>query len=181
MPKKLEYTPSRANTENINVTDQRNENERSFQEKVIDGETTHFYGDDSFGMSLIEIIRNRLAFNHAENPSKINIKINKIILASSINNTHINEQSFNGAAASSGAGIAPRLIALPIISLIEQSRALRSIWCQIYYTVNNEEFAEKNIGSAKNEDLKQEVPQVLLRSIDEIYKSRFPQSTTPTK
>ena len=38
---------------------------------------------------------------------------------------------------------------------------------------NNEEFVEKNIGSAKNEDLKHEIPQVLMRSIDKIYRSRF--------
>jgi hypothetical protein len=173
MPKKLEYSHLPVNTKNISLTDDRRNDEKLFQEKIIDGETTYFYGDDSFNTSLTDIIKNRLALQNEIQKKNIQITINKITLASSINNVKIDEATYGAAVDSTNAGILPRLLARPFIESIEQSRGLRSIWCHIDYSVGNQEYSEKVVGSAKHEDLSAEISNVFLRAVDSIYTERF--------
>ncbi|MBU1190335.1 MAG: hypothetical protein KKA36_05570 [Gammaproteobacteria bacterium] len=84
MPKHLEYEMQEVKSNAIIVIDNRPADGKLFRERV-DSDVSYFYGDDSFDVSLIEILRNHLAANYPSQEQSIEITINEITLAASIN------------------------------------------------------------------------------------------------
>lgn len=178
MPKHLEYKmAAEAINGGLIVIDNRQEEEKFFKER-IDSDISYFYGDDSFNVPLIEIFRNRLAFNLPNSGNGTKVTVKKIVLAASINVGGIDEQAYKNATnpqiiGNSTESYMGAALARPIIGMLEQGSSRRSIWCHIDYEVDGKEFSEKNVNSAKFNTLKEGIVQLYLETIDNIGKKSF--------
>lgn len=173
MPKHLEYGMQEGKSNVITVIDERLTEEKFFRER-IDSKLSYFYGDDSFDVPLIAILRNRLASKHPLKENLVEITINRIILAASINEARIDKQAYNAVSNQiinnhgRSAGDISDIFAKPIIGAIEQSRSRRSIWCHIDYKINGKEYSEKEVSSAKSGQLSEEIVLLYMEAIDNI-------------
>lgn len=176
MPKKLEYTPqSKSINSALVIVDKRPGNEKLFRE-VVDTDISYFYGDNSFNLSLIEIMKDRLSNGTLRLNSSTKIIINKITLAASINNVNIDENRYQtvadpmtiggGTDATTGA-----IIARPLITSIESGTSYRSVWCRIDYIINGKEYSERTVSAAKSSGLKDEIVSLYMQTIDRIRKN----------
>ena len=62
------------------------------------------------------------------------------------------------------------MAALPIVDAINSGTALRSIWCRIDYSVNDKDYSERTVSSAKSGGLSKEIVRLYLSTIDNIAK-----------
>jgi len=72
-------------------------------------------------------------------------------------------------AVSAGAdAVAGAILARPIIGAIDQSTSRRSIWCRIDYKINDAEYSERTVSSAKSGKLSEGIVRLYLKTIGNI-------------
>lgn len=173
MPQHLEYHIQKEKGDGFIIIDKRLFKEKFFKVR-IDSKLSYFYGDDSFDISLINILKNYLVSNYSFKDSSIEITINRIILAASINEVRIDKQAYSVSeqfiinSDGGSTGVVGVILAEPIIGAIEQARSRRSIWCHIDYEINGKEFSVKEVSSAKSGQLAEEIVRLYMEAIDEI-------------
>jgi len=165
MPTKFEYLPvAKTNESIITIHDNRPTHERRFIS--TNGGSNYYYSDENFSMPLMDILGDRIKAKLNKNKQHLEIEITSLILSAS-------KASMSGAQAFDGAmamGLPPfdAVIAITIISTIEDYKATHSVWCQIEYKVFGNPYIESEQINVKQSDVKKAVIGLLLYSADSI-------------
>lgn len=171
MPKYLDYAPKyTSQREGLVIVDKRPIEEKQFKE-IRDSDISYYYGDNSFDLSLIEILKDRLASN-VESSTVVRIEVTKITLGASINDVSFNDEAYLiGNMWSPVNSVLADITARPVLDAIESGTSLRSIWCRIDYSINGKDFSERTVNSAKSYDLAEEIVNLYVKTIDGMTKN----------